>query len=186
METSIGCVYAYYVTVRLTSVIKQADYTLFWVLGVEMCINFGYAVQYILLHNKVLGNMADEDVTKWKNKKQNILTNLVTMESIEILIPLAFSMGYATMYYGPNALCFELDTGYYAPFNELKDIMQPVFEMAVLDACGALLIGVLLGKLCQINIFYEFCVIAKKHWITIMLVMGHCQFLVSTNILKKQ
>jgi len=175
METFIGCSYALYVTVILT---LADEYAANLILGVEMCINFCYTLQIIWMHNKVQGNMTTEEITNRKTKKQGILRNLVTMESIEILIPLAYSMCYATAYYGPNArLMAKVKNNYFGRKEvDIKDLMTSVFKMAGIDACGAIFIGLLLWKTCQINIFDEFCMIMKKHWITLTLAMGACVF----------
>ena len=173
LECNIGCHWAFYVTVRLASADELAEN---WMFGVEMCINFCYAFQIVFLHNKIQGDMTDEEITKWKTKKQAILRNLVSTEAIEILIPLAYSACYASAYYGPNAKIMAGVRSTYFGMKEgdIKDILQSVFKMAVVDAFGAILIGGLLRLLCQINIFDEFCIIMKKHWITILTIMGSC------------
>jgi len=170
LETFIGCKYAFFVTVRM---VNANDFVTYWIVAVEFCINLGYALQLILMHSKVQGNAAEE-IQKWKNKKQAILRNLVTMEGIEILIPLAYSMGYTTAYYGPNARnMVGVKCAYFG--NTEKDIrvvLGSVSQLAELDAYGAIVIGILLGLLCQINIVDEFCIIMKKHWISLTLLVG--------------
>jgi hypothetical protein len=175
METYIGCVYFIYVTVGVAS---ADEFTAYLILGVEMCINFSYTLQIIFIHNKVQGYITAEEITKWKNTKKSMLRNLVTMEAIEILIPIAYSMCFATAYYGPNARIMAGVKNTYFGFEEvdIKDRMTGVLKIAGIDACGAIFIGLLLGKLCQINILSEFCVIMKKHWITLTLLMGGCIF----------
>ena len=100
LDTSIGCCYALYVTVRLVHATDFVEYMMF---GVEFFINLFNALQLIWMHYKVQGNMTTAEIAKWNNKKQTILRNLVTMETIDVLIPLAYSICYATAYYGPNA-----------------------------------------------------------------------------------
>ena len=177
MESSLACRYAVYVTVRLVSVDAS---TVYWMLGVELCINLYYALRIILMHNKVGGDMTAEEITKWKNKKQVLLRNLVTIEAIEILIPLAYSMSYATAYYGPNATIMKgVKNNYFGNAEQdIQDLFKSVFKMAVLDACGATFIGLLLKLQCQINIVDEFCVIMKKYWITLSIIMGYNMYLV--------
>ena len=118
--------------------------------------------------------MTAEEVAKWTNKKQALLTNLVTIEAIEILIPLAYCMSYATAYYGPNATIMKgVKNNYFGNSEqEIQVLFESVFKMAALDTCGAILIGLLLIMLCQINIVDEFCVIMKKHWITLSVIVA--------------
>ena len=150
-------------------------------LGVEYCITVFYALQIICMHNKDQGNMTPEEIIDWKNKKQARIRNLVTMETIEVLIPLAYSMSYGVAFYGPNARYMEKVKNTYWGNTEqdINAVFKSVFRMAGLDACGAILIGVVLGLVCQINTFEEICIIMKKHWITLSLVMGRCLFFVS-------
>ena len=176
MDTYIGCIYGLYVTVRLAYADESTEN---WMLGVEMSINFCYALQIIWMQNKVQGNMTAEDITKWINKKQAILRNLITMEGIEILIPLAYSMGYVTAYYGPNARnMLGVKCNYFGSTEkDIKNVLASVSEMAKFDTYGAIVTVVLLGLLCQINIIDEFCIIMKKHWITLSLLIGsHMNF----------
>ena len=169
LETHIGSTYVIYVTVRLV----HADaYMAYWILGVEFCINLCYALRIVLMHNKVQGNMTTEEITESKNNKHAILRNLVSMESIEVLIPLAYAISYATAYYGPNAGIMRMVKSSYFGYKEedIQVVLESVFKMAAFDACGAILIGVLLLLICQINIFDEFCGLMKKHWITISII----------------
>ena len=177
VETFIGCAYALYVTVRL---IDASESTANCILGVEFFINLCGALRIISMHNKVQGNMTAEEITKLKTKKEAMIRNLVTMESIEILIPLAYSVCYTTAYYGPNAgvMAGVKNTYFCRKEMDIENVITSLFKMAGLDGCGAIIIGLLLGKLCQINIFGEFCVILKKHWMTITVTMGSCIFYV--------
>ena len=181
METQIGCWYAMYVTVKLVTADQSTGN---WILGVEFCINLWHAFQIIWIHNKVHGDVTVEEIRKWKNKKEGIIRNLVAMETIEILIPLAYSIGYATAYYGPNArIMIGVKNTYWGNTEQdIKEILTPVFKMAGLDTCGTIIIGVLLGLICQINFLDEVCTILKKYWIILSLMMGAELAVVSTII----
>ena len=82
-------------------------------------------------------------------------------------------MCYATAYYGPNAriMAGVRNTYFGVEEQDIKNILQSVFKMAGIEAFGAILIGGLLRLLCQINIFDEFCIIMRRHWVTILLTM---------------
>jgi hypothetical protein len=172
MKTAIGVRFALYVAVRL-SVAEES--TTNWILAVEFCINLLHALQIIWLQNKVQGDLTEEEILKWKNKKKDMIRSFVTTESIEILVALAYSMCFATAYYGPNATILAGVRNNYWQNSEVTDIENYfliLFKLAAIDAVGAIVIGFLLAFVCKINIFGEYCNVMKKHWITISLYMG--------------
>ena len=177
MDTFIACAFALYATVMLADANDATEYLM---LGVEMGINFCYAFQFISMHNKIQGNMTDEESTIWKNKKQAILRSLVTMETIEVLIPLAYGMCYATAYFGPNSTIMrDVKNTYWGNTEmDITGLFWSVSRMALIDACGGIVIGALLWLLCRINFFEEFCNIMAKYWISISIAMGSCMFYV--------
>ena len=93
-------------------------------------------------------------------------------------------MCYATAYYGPNATIMKgVKNNYFGNSEQdIQNVFGSVFKMAVLDTFGAILIGLLLRLLCQINIFDEFCVIMKKYWITLSIIMGMTIYFVRNTI----
>ena len=171
LESWIGITYGLYVTVRLAA---SEESTENWTLGIEMSINFYYALRIIWLHIKVQGDLSAEEIIKWANEKQYILKNLVTMEAIEILIPFAYSMTYAMAYFGPNAkLMGGVRNNYWHNTEQdIEEQLSVLLKMGVLDACGAIIIGFLLGLICKINIFKEYCYMMKQHWITLSVYIG--------------
>ena len=172
METQITDLFTLYVAVRLGS---AEQFTVLCILGVEFCLNLFTCFRIIRLHQKI-GNNNDEERKLWKAEKQSAIISLITVEVIEVLIPFAYAMAYATAYYGPNA---EIMTGvkssYFdqVPVTDIQSVLSFLFMMCGVDALGAVFIAILLGLFCKINFLKEYCKIMKKNWITLAIYMSN-------------
>jgi hypothetical protein len=172
MEIEIAVSYALYVTVRLASADES---TANWILGVEFCINLWSTLQIIWRQNKVQGDLTEEEITKWKKKTKDMIRSLVIIETIEILVPLAYSVCYATAYYGPNARIMGGVKNNYWHNKEVEDIkgnLLVLFKMAGIDGGGAIIIGILFEFMGKISMLGEYCNVMKEYWITLSLYMG--------------
>ena len=171
METQIADVFALYVAVRLGWA-KQS--TVLCILVVEFTINLFYCLRIIKLHNKIGENNNNQDnQTKiWKAEKDSAVISLITVETIEVLIPLGYSMAYATAYYGPNATLFGGVKATYVGYTEVTDIGSVftfLFTMFAADTLGGILISALLVWKCKINVIKEYCKVMQKYWIILLL-----------------
>ena len=171
METQITDIFTLYVAVRLGS---AGQFTVLCILGVEFCLNLFACYRIIRLHQKI-GNNSDEERKLWKAEKQSAIISLITAEVIEILIPFAYAMTYATAYYGPNAkIMTGVKSTYFdqMPVTDIQSVLSFLFLMCGVDALGAVFIAVLLGLFCKINFVKEYCKIMKKNWITLAIYMS--------------
>lgn len=170
MEIQIADVYALYVAVRLGWARKL---TVVCILVVEFLINFYYCVRIIQLHKKIGGTDDNESEQNkiWKAERESAIISLITVETIEVLIPLGYSMAYATQYYGPNATLFNgVETTYFG--NEVQDIgsvFSFLFTMFAADTLGGVIISALLVWTCRINVIKEYCKILQKYWLLLLL-----------------
>ena len=132
------------------------------------------SLTFIRLHNKI-GDASDAQSKKiWIAEKKSEITSLITVEVIEILIPLAYALAYTAAYYGPNA---ELMSGVKSTYfgmsaNEIGPVMEFLFIMFAFDTFGAVLVVILLGLFCQINAIKEYCKVMQKHWVTLCLYLS--------------
>ena len=114
-------------------------------------------------------------MTKSKQETDDMIRSLITIEIVEILIPLAYSMCYITALYGPNARLMGQVKNNYWHNKEAMDInnqLLVLYKMAGIDACGAIIIGILLELTCKRNILNDYCNVIAKHWITLSILMG--------------
>ena len=171
METQITDIFTMYVAVRLGS---AGRFTAFCILGVEFCLNLFACFRIIRLHQKI-GNNSDEERKLWKAEKQSAIISLITAEVIEILIPFAYAMTYATAYYGPNAkIMTGVKSTYFdqMPVTDIQSVLSFLFLMCGVDALGAVFIAILLWLFCKINYVKEYCKIMKNNWITLAIFMS--------------
>ena len=171
METQITDNFTMYVTVRLGS---AGQFTVLCILGVQFCVNLFKCFRIIRLHEKI-GNNNDEERNLWKAKRQSATISLITAEVIEVLIPFAYAMTYATAYYGPNAkIMTGVKSTYFdqMPVSDIQSVLSSLFIMCGVDALGALFIAILLWLFCKINCVKEYCKIMKNNWITLAIFMS--------------
>ena len=170
MEIQIADVYALYVAVRLGWAKKL---TVVCILVVEFSINFYYCVRIIQLHNKIgeNGDTESEPNRILKAEKESAIISLITVETIEVLIPLGYSMAYATQYYGPNATLFSgVKTTYFGQEEQdIGSVFSFLFTMFAADTLGGVIISALLAWTCRINVIKEYCKILQKYWLLFLL-----------------
>ena len=97
----------------------------------------------------------------------NSIIELVSNETIELMVPISFIGSYIIAYYGPNYDIIGSVGCSYWTFDKVEDILaflMPVLTMAILDCGSALIAGVLLLKFCQVNIIEEYNSMIKKYW----------------------
>ena len=163
-----------YIAVRLT-MFSPETFTTGCILGVEFLINLYHCFQIIRIHNKIGANDDNEQNSLLKAEKKSALVSLITLEFIEASIPLIYAMGIVLAYYGPNAkLMIGIKSEYFGvpPITNLLNVLSVLFLMAGIDALGGILVGVLLGYFCKINIIKELNIILQKYWIHLSIFMG--------------
>ena len=92
---------------------------------------------------------------------------LVLTESLEILVPLAYTITFLFAYYGPNAEILGNVRNNYWQYDEVHDVnklLLSVFEMFVIDTGSIVIGGILLWKSCSINVVKEYCSTIKRYW----------------------
>ena len=149
----------------------------------EFTINLFYCLRIIKIHNKIGSNGNNEDNQNkiWKAEKESAVVSLVTVETIEVLIPLGYSMAYATAYYGPNATLFCGVKATYFGCTEVTDIgsvLTFLFTMFAADTFGGAVISAVLAWKCKINVIKEYCKIMQKYWPLLLLYTSNDLFYV--------
>ena len=168
--TFIRSINTIYVAVILGNVTAT---TLYSISGVEFLLQFYSCYQVIRLYRQT----ETEDCHNEERKKtiDEIVRDLVTTETIEVLASLAYSVTLAVAYYGPNATILGNIRNSYWTYEEIQDIdksLAVVFKIAFIDLIIALVCGVMLWVCCRINLFHVFCTIMKTNWIFISLIIA--------------
>ena len=178
LETQITDLFSLYVAVRLAWASKL---TVYCVLGEAVLENLYSCMKIVRLNNKI-GVANDVQARKiWKAEQKSEITSLITVETIEIIIPLAYAIAYIMAYYGPNAALMQgVKTTYFGmSASELEPTMEFLFTMFAFDSLGAVLVAIILGLFCRINAIKEYCKVMQKHWITLCLYLSADIFHVS-------
>ena len=98
--------------------------------------------------------------------KEEVLTELIFNEFVEVVVPIGFIGSFAMAYYGPNKIKYY---GRYKKVEDLSVFLIPVAEMALIDSGSVILAGILLWPFCCINLWKEYCKTMKNYWITFAL-----------------
>ena len=102
--------------------------------------------------------------------QKEVVTELVLNETIEIIVPLAFIVSYATAFYGPNydkLGSVGCDYWTFKKVDDIKSFLTPVVFMEIVDFGTAVISGILLYRLCHINILKEYFSTIKRYWVTL-------------------
>ena len=127
--------------------------------------------------NCIEANAREEGISKWKAEKDSMVASFITIETIDILIPLPSSLAYTTAFFIFWSKCktfWRSENTYWTntDVTDRKGLYNSLFKMAAIDRCSAIVIGALLGWFCKINIFHEYCRTLKKYWILVSIFMG--------------
>ena len=138
-----------------------------------LAINFGMNLFLCFKAIRMSRKVSEEDIhaTTTKSKMLDTVEELVLNETIEVIVPLAFIGSFAISYFGPNReiLLFHLGCSLWKPaeLEIFNSIVMPVVYMALLDFSSAVIAGILLWKVCRINIVREYCKAIHKHWMSL-------------------
>ena len=171
MNTTISCGYSLYVAITLAS---ATEITLYWILGVEFTLNIILCCRVIKMDKNSIGTSKHKNGAA-KATQQELIIRLTLNETIEVLVPMAYSLSFLLAYYGPNATILGNVRNSYWNYNAVEDITKLLttsFEMFSIDLLSAVINGVLLWKFCKINLFYKFCWMMQKYWLLIAVTLA--------------
>ena len=109
-------------------------------------------------------------------EKEDKLTTVILVETLEILVPLVYVTTVLIAYYGPNAQILGNIGNSYWQYEAIDDIGTLVIALSlmfVVDTCSAIISGVILWKLCDINFVRKSCKILKDNWTIIAVNIGN-------------
>ena len=109
------------------------------------------------------------------------IQRLVLVETLEVLLPMIYTLVYLVAYYEPNAtLLNNLNPAWNDVIRGETASIETVISTGLLifsvDLSSAVIVGILLWWFCKINFFKEFCKMLKEYW---MLVAVNCGALIA-------
>jgi len=162
IATMLESNHALYVALMLVNV---TEVTMYSILGIQFVMQLYSCYEIIRLHRKVqTDSSALEEINSAIN---DVVFDLVLVETIEALVPVVYAITFVSSYYGPNAGILGNFKNSYWQFqakdgvtNELYLLFTLVgFDMGV-GIVGALILWIF----CKLNIFRAFCQFMKTYW----------------------
>ena len=158
---SINVHYAFLISVRFAGAEMS---TVISLMVVDFLLHLGINCQIINLHQKVA--VEEEDQQRLKRNKEKAVLKLVLAETIEGLAPLAYAIGFAMAYFGPNKniTCNVGSTIWHCKeVQNVNNLFIVLFSLFAADTFSMLLNALVLWKLTGILLIQEFCKVIKKY-----------------------
>jgi hypothetical protein len=137
---------------------KATEATSYLILAIDFALNLISCLQIIRMHRRV--NLdTSRNLQKDNDKKQEFL-GLALAKTMEIVVPLSYILTFCVAYYGPNAELLgnvRNNKWQFEAINEPVQLIATVLQMFGIDLLSGVVAGVLLWKLCGMNIIQEAC-----------------------------
>ena len=157
--------YALFITIRMNGAELQTVVAIFLV---DFVLQLWFTRKVIRLSQKVVANTEFEMDLKRRMDKEII--NLSLMELIEGIVPVAYAIGFAMAYFGPNGhlignvLC---DAWAYEKETDVSGLFQILALLFGVDLACVLLNGFLLSCYGNISLIRGFSKMMQDHWIIV-------------------
>ena len=152
------------------NIIGARGTTIVCMVVVEFLIQLNMTYQVVKLHKKATV-LEDEQA---RMAKQKAVLKLLLAELIEGLIPLAYAIGFAMAYYGPNGHLLgnvKNDEWHFKAVVDARWTFTVMFGLFAIDLISLLLNSTIVWTCCKIKILDEFCTVMQKYWYIVALKM---------------
>ena len=168
----INCQHSFYVAIAIGD--ATTDETTYLLLIGDFALNIYNSYKIIKMHRIAINQVIPSE-EKDKEKQETTLM-LVTIESLEILVPIAYSVSFLIAYYGPNGEVLGNvynDCWQYKKIENVGKYILLTFQMFFIDLGSAIVGGLLLWKYCAINMLSVGCTMIRNYWPMIALKFAH-------------
>ena len=161
----INCQHSFYVAIAIGNTATPA--TTYILLFGDFMLNMYSSCKIMQLHR--MTSVHDWDFQQKNKKNEEKALTLVLIETLEILVPIAFSISFLLAYYGPNAEVLGNVKNEYWQFKGTKvdhagNFIASVFRMFFVDLLSAIIGGLLLWKFCTLNMLSVGCTMIRSYW----------------------
>ena len=135
------------------------------ILVVDAVLNLYSCYGIIKMHQLV----APEGSQAAKEKKHR-LVKLILIETLEVLVPLAYLLTVVIAYYGPNGEILgniRNSLWQYKAIDDIGKLILAVLLMFVIDLCSAIIAGISLWKICSVHLLREAYKVMDNYWMVI-------------------
>ena len=147
------------------------------ILIVDAVLNLYSCYKIIQLHLLV-----SPDGSQAAKEKKHRLVKLILIETLEVLVPLAYLLTVLIAYYGPNGEILgniRNSLWQYKAIDNIEKLILAVLLMFVIDLCSAI---ISLWKICSVNLLREACKVMDDYWIVIAINIANYLNYVSLNL----
>ena len=179
---SVNVHYAFLISVRFAGADMS---TVISLMVVDFLLHLGISFKIIQLHQKVA--IEEDDQEQLKKDKEKALLKLVLAETIEGLAPLAYAIGFAMAYFGPNKniTCNVGSTIWHCKeVEDVDNLFIVLFSLFAADIFSMLLNALVLWKFTGIVFIQELCKVIKKYKSTLAIKLAYtvCIYFVFNDI----
>ena len=133
--TQVVIYFANYLATRISSLDEIAVYGIF---AVDLLLHVHGCYEIIKLNRKIEPEGANGTKHTLATEQKERIVNLVTSEFVEAFVPVAFGIGFATAFYGPNAELLKNVKNDYFGGKVLEDITEFYIPLVLMFAFDVL------------------------------------------------
>ena len=127
----------------------------------------------IYLHRKTMKNVSQdgnhtEKMEKIRVQKEEMLSDMIQTEAIEIVVPLGYMSTFLLGYYGPNYEIIGNMGSSYWHFQRIDDVLvlfEGAMQFLAIDIVGTIISILSFWVFCNINVIRLYCSMIKKSWL---------------------
>ena len=163
----MGSRHALFLAVVMGSVATSATTNVIIALDFFINVYLGMKIIYLLKYSKKENSRIEA---------QEELQELVMNERVETIIPLTYILCFLLGYYGPNAEWLgniQLTLWQFQGVTNVRTFLETLFLLVSIDFMSGIINGLILWKICKINIFKTLLDIQKEFWIVMAIQEGY-------------
>ena len=172
VAVTVNVSYGVFATTKLVG-LRSSTICCMIALGILLQHNMAY--QIVKMHKKV----SSDGNEKFDLEKRKAFLRLVLAELCEGLVHMAYIIGFAIAFYGPNSkLIGNVGFGcwhFKAVVDESWNFLV-MFGLFCMDLVSLLLNATIIWKTSHANIFQEFCYVLQKYWPILGLKLTHFMY----------
>ena len=133
------------------------EITSYSILAVDFMMNLFILHKIIRLHRMITPTDASENKRRMIEKTEKII-QLFSIETVEFLTPIIYSLTFSMAYFGPNAEMIGGIKGEFWKFKKIDDMTSfqvNLFKMFAIDFISAIISGLALWRYCSTNFLHE-------------------------------
>ena len=170
-DIEVNCNYSLFVAIILGTVATEV--TSYCILFLEFILNLYSCYKIIKLGKKIDSSNSEND--ELQRNRNDTFEDLIMVEVLEVLVPLAYALSIILAYFGPNSRILGNIRNSYWTYQEIEDLslfMKAIFTMFFIDLLSAILGGIILWKFSNLNFLKECCKTIRFYWPILVVQVG--------------